>query len=46
MTLVVGTKTFCNIKEKIYVRKDEDFEKGGGKKEKVKDGLRKRQETK
>ena len=43
---MVGRKTFCNIKEKISVRQDEDFEKGGGKKEKVKDRLRKRQEAK
>ena len=43
---MVGRKTFCNIKENFYVRKDEDFEKGGRKKKKVKDGLRKRQEAK
>ena len=43
---MLGRKTFCNIKEKNSMRKDEDFEKGGRKKEKVKNGLRKRQEAK
>ena len=40
-TLVVGRKTFCNIKENFSVRKGGDFEIGGRNKEKVKDRLRK-----
>ena len=44
--LVVGRKTFYNIKENFSVRKGGDFEIGGRKKEKVIDRSRKRQEAK
>ena len=42
LALVVGRKTFNNIKENFSVKKGGDFEIGGRKKEKVKDRSRKR----